>query len=387
MMRVLQAVPTLLPGGAERIAADLAISLGAHGIQSAVVTLDGPRSSALEEALRSSGVALYYLHKRPGFDARMFGRLSRLFRDFRPHVVHTHLAALRYVIPALRLQRIPAAVHTIHNLAEQEVEPQARWINRLAFRAGVAPVSIAQEVESSFKRLYGYMPAALIPNGIPIDRYARPCVGRGSWRAEAGFTNLDLLVVCVARLSQQKNHALLINAFAQAAESCDRLHLVLVGDGELRALLENQAADLGISERVHFTGVRRDVPNVLGACDIFAMSSNWEGNPLSVMEAMAAGLPVISTAVGGVPELVEDGVTGILVRPNDPVDFTASIKRLAANGALRQRMAAESRRKALEEFSLDRMTRSYADLYSRLLTDRGGRIAIAAPCRGADLSK
>src|SRR5438045_1699978 len=190
---------------------------------------------------------------------------------------------------------------------QREVEPRARWIQRYAYRRVVVPVAVAKRVAVSLKSLYGVQDCRVIANGIPTDGYANPRISRNEWRAKEGFRESDILFVCVARFAPQKNHALLLNAFAQGPASNPNAHLVLVGEGVLQAELEAQAKRLKLTRQVHFLGLRADVPDVLGAMDIFVLSSDWEGNPLSILEAMAAGLPIVSTAVGGVPDLFENG--------------------------------------------------------------------------------
>jgi glycosyltransferase involved in cell wall biosynthesis len=134
-----------------------------------------------------------------------------------------------------------------------------------------------------------------------VAHYAGAAANRDRWRAQNGFSAADLLFVCVARLYVQKNHKTLVEAFASGLATVAGAKLLLAGDGHLRNEVEAQVQALGLANRVHFLGRRDDIPELLAACDIFSLASLWEGNPLSVMEAMAAGLPCVVTAVGGVP--------------------------------------------------------------------------------------
>jgi glycosyltransferase involved in cell wall biosynthesis len=231
----------------------------------------------------------------------------------------------------------------------------------------VVPVAVAQEVAVSLERVYGITRCRVVSNGIPTDSYAHPQTPRGKWREREGFRDNDVLFVCVARFSAQKNHALLLKAFAQGPASDPNAHLVLVGDGVLREQLQEQAKDLGLLGQVHFLGLRTDIPDVLGAMDVFALSSDWEGNPLSVMEAMASGLPIVSTAAGGVPDLFASGKQGLIVQPGDVQGFSDAMAWLLRNYEARQYFGMAAARRARENFDVSMMVRAYEELYDDLV--------------------
>jgi glycosyltransferase involved in cell wall biosynthesis len=207
----------------------------------------------------------------------------------------------------------------------------------------------------------------VIPNGIPIDDYQCPSTPRPVWRREQGFQEEDVLFVCAARLEKQKNHAMLLEAFARGPATSRTAHLLLAGDGERRLALEEQARQLGIQGKVRFLGLRADICEVLAAADIFVLASHSEGNPLSLMEAMAAGLPVVATAVGGVPELIADRASGLLVTPGNVDGLVAAMLKLLQDEETRWMMAAAAAHYAKEAFSASRMAQGYMELYERLL--------------------
>jgi glycosyltransferase involved in cell wall biosynthesis len=258
-------------------------------------------------------------------------------------------------------------LHTVHNMAEREVEPRARWIQRYAFNHGVVPVAVGEEVALSLERLYGIQQCRVIRNCIPMDCYACPHTPRSEWRAREGFRDNDVLFVCVARIAPQKNHALLLKAFAQGPASDPNAHLVLVGEGALREQLEQQAKNLGLAGQAHFLGLRADIPDVLGAMDVFVLSSDYEGNPLSVMEAMASGLPTVSTAVGGVPDLFESGKEGLMVQPGDVQGLSNAMATLLRNREARQSMGMAAARRARKNYDVSRMVQAYEELYEDLV--------------------
>jgi glycosyltransferase involved in cell wall biosynthesis len=354
-IRVLEVIPTLKRAGAENMVASLVNGLDPNRFETGVVSLYDPFPGGLDP-----GVRVWYLGKRRGLDVRMVPRLASVFREFRPDVVHTHSYVLRYTLPAAWRVRPRAMVHTIHNLAEQEADRLGRVIQGFAFRHGVAPVAVAAEVARSFRAVYGREPAATIPNGIDTTTFFLP-EARAAWRSAHGFSAADMLIVSVARLEPQKNPLLLIEAFARACAG----HLLMAGGGSLLEAARQRVTQLGIAGRVHFLGVRSDVPELLSACDIFALSSDWEGNPLSVMEAMAAGLPVVATSVGGVPELLDDGAAGVLVPRGDVGALAGALESLVLDAQRRCEIGQAGRERS-KRFDVDAMAASYAALFEEV---------------------
>src|SRR5712664_2174102 len=374
-VKVVHIVPMLSPGGAERVAVHIVRGLNRQRYEPVVISLTGRLGCDLDRLLEEAGVEVRYLGKRPGFDYRMYSRLHPVLRDCQPDIVHTHLHVLRYALPSLLLLKRASLLHTVHNLAEREIEPRARWLQRYALNHGVAPVAVAEEVALSLERLYGIQRCRVISNGIPKKCYASSQTARREWRAREGFGDEDVLFVCVARFAPQKNHALLLKAFAQGPASDPSAHLVLVGEGTLRGQLEETVKNLGLVDQVHFLGLRTDIPDVLGAMDVFVLSSDYEGNPLSVMEAMAAGLPIVSTAAGGVPDLFENGKEDFIVQPGDLQGLGKSMNSLLKYQAARESMGAAAASRARENFDVSNMVRAYEQVYEDLVAQSDRRNA------------
>ena len=221
-------------GGAETVAANLLRTADPEQFDARAISLRGPFGwEGLEETLAQDGIPVWYMGKKRGFDSSVVARIARTLEHFRPHVVHTHTYALRYALPYMLYRRVPAMVHTVHNLAEKEVEWYGRWVHRLAFRRGVLPVAIANEVADSIRRVYGIDEFPLIPNGIPVDTFRSPSIERERWRNKEGFVPTEILFVCVAWLRPQKNPVLLLESFRRGPASDPRAHLLLVGTGSL----------------------------------------------------------------------------------------------------------------------------------------------------------
>jgi glycosyltransferase involved in cell wall biosynthesis len=364
LIRVVHVVAGFGAGGAERVAANLLRTSDRKQFDVGAIALRGPFGTDVEQTLAQDGIPVWYMGKERGFDPLVVARVARTMEHFRPQVVHTHTYALRYAFPYMMYRRIPAMVHTVHNLAEREIDNWSGYlVRRIAFWRGVLPVAIAREVADSLRRVYGIDDFPLIPNGIPVDAFRGSSIDRERWRNKEGFAPTDVLFVCVAGLRAQKNPALLLEAFHRGPASDPRAHLLFVGRGALQSELERQIGTLGLRERVHLLGLRWDVPEILNATDVFVLSSDYEGNPLSVMEAMAAGKPMVCTAVGGVPELVEDGECGLLVPPRDVKALADAMRYMLESPKARKSMGEASARRAVERFDLKVMTEAYENLY------------------------
>ncbi len=363
-LRILHLMPGFGVGGAEQMACHLMVAQSESNDITGV-SLHPPTGSSIESRLTAARIPLRFLRKRPGFDPRLFSALDRVFDEVQPHVVHTHLSVLRYALPGLVRRHVPVAVHTLHNMAEYENDRIGRIIQWFAFRRAVVPVAISSEVAASCKRVYGLECRAVVPNCIPVDRYRGSSSERMHWRRKQRLDQNAVVFTCVGRLEPQKNPLMLIRAFAALTDG--RAHLVMLGEGSLRDQVADYVRELRLERRVHLLGKREDIREYLAASDAFVLSSNWEGNPLAVMEAMAAGLPVVATAVGGIPELVQPGEQGFLVPPGDATAFANAMQRLLDEPEQRGAMAIAARCHAVRAFNVDRMADGYANVYRQLL--------------------
>jgi len=238
-------------------------------------------------------------------------------------------------------------------------------------------------VADSIGELYGIQPRWTVPNGIIVkDFAARPGV-REEQRELMGIGPDVPVVITAGRLNTQKNHRGLLEAMADPGLAATGAQLLLCGDGDLRGDLEEQAAASGIADRVRFMGVVSNLPELLAAADVFVLSSDWEGYPLVIMEAMAAGKAIASTSVGCLPELVPDG-TGLLVEPGDMAGLARALTALAVEPARARSMGEAGAQLAAERFDVSAMARSYRELYEAELSggNRGGARGLAGR-RGA----
>jgi glycosyltransferase involved in cell wall biosynthesis len=347
------------------MAVQLSTTLDPSLFEVEIVSLYGSQFSDLESLLRKANVPVQYLDKHPGFDRRIFAKVCRVVRRFRPHVLHTHMHAFNYAVPVIVSRMVRYTVHTVHSIADRERQRIGGIFPHFLFGRSVTVVAIGREVQASILRVFGTS-SILIPNGVPLSRFQNPSQSRSAWRKQEGFTETDVLLTSIGRFDAIKNHSLLLDAFAKGPVSMQGKYLLLAGTGQLEQTLRAQAKRLGIAEQVIFLGLRQDVPEILAASDAFVFASDSEGSPLSVMESMAVGLPVCGTAVGGIPELVETEREGILVAPRDIPSLAYALTRICTAVGERHAMGKAAAAKAAR-FDIRFTAEAYGRLYGSLV--------------------
>ncbi len=329
--------------------------------------------------IRRGDVSIHELHKREGQDPALYHRLYRLLRRLRPAVVHTrNLAALECQLPAW-LARVPVRIHGEHGWDVFDPDGTNRkyqWLRR-AFRPLIQHyVPLSRQLEAYLVERIG-VPAKKITrigNGVDTDRFHPPESGREPIPG-CPFTDPGLVLVgTVGRMHGVKDQVTLARAFATLLQSEPRLRrtvrLVMVGDGPLRRECETVLAEAGLGALAWLPGARNDIPQVLRGLDLFVLPSRAEGISNTILEAMATGLPVVATGVGGNGELVRDGASGRLVPPADPARLAEAMAVYLKDPALRRDHGREGRRLAVAEYSLAGMCDAYAKLYARQLAAR-----------------
>ena len=371
-LRVLTLVdkPTVT-GGAERLAAVVAMKLDPARFESVLCASRQTDEPLLDRELEEAGIGVLALGRRSTLDLLAWRPLVSLLRDG-VDVVHTHMFGSNVWGTVLgRLSGVPVVVAHEHTWSFQG-RPLRRFLDReLVARWADVFVAVSGEDRRKMIEVEGVDPAKirLIPNGIPS-----PANGAvADVRAELGIEPGAPVLGVVCELRAQKALEVLFEAAALLLAEFPTLKVLVAGDGPERARLEEGARRLGVADTVLFLGIRRDVPAVLAAVDVAVLSSDYEGSPLSVMEYMAAAKPVVSTRVGGVPELVKDDVHGLLVEPRDPEALAEAVTRLLRDPALAKRLGAEGRQRQQREFSLEAMVRRIEDLYEELWLASGRR--------------
>ena len=375
--RVGLVVGQLQTGGAERQLYELAVRLDRTRYEPVVVCLSEV-GEPFASRLASRGIRVILLQRSRNHDPARLFKLSHVLREERVDLLHSFLlAANAYAWSAALLAR--ASLRRVPLIASSRtcIPPVNRFLRAVHRRAflGAAVVIANSNRVMEFTRDHYALPAhriRVIPNGVDLEPFGPEGIGPGARdaiRRELGIPAGARVVGTLGRISPEKNLGLFLRMAKSLSAGEDAgVLFVIAGGGPLVSALRLQAADLGLSGRVHFLGPRQDVARVLSAFDLFVLTSDTEGLPNAVMEAMAARLPVVATRVGGTVELVEEDKTGFLVDPGDLDRLTARVRALLPDEETRRRMGHEGRRRIEAGFSADLMVRRTVALYDEVLS-------------------
>ncbi|MCE9556462.1 MAG: glycosyltransferase [Planctomycetes bacterium] len=365
---ICQLVHTLNVGGAEILAREFALRSTAD-FRFVFACLD--EVGEMGNQLQSLGYPVAVLQRRPGFDLRCIRRLARFCREQRVGLIHAHqYGPFFYAELASRLARGIPVLLTEHGRDYPDYRrPKRVFANRWLLRRRDRVVAVGENVREALVNFEGISRDRIevVYNGINVESYAAPQPDRFAVRRELGLDDSHLVVLQVARLNRLKDHATAIRAMAQVASEFPAARLVLVGDGEERPALEALVATLRLQKMVLFTGMRIDVPRFLAAADVLLLTSISEGIPLTLLEAMAGSLPCVSTAVGGVPEVIVDGQTGLLAPAGDAAEIARQLGKLLSDADMRRRMGAAGRERAQAQFGDRTMHQSYHRIFNEML--------------------
>ena len=340
---IMQVVLSLRVGGLERVVVDL-VDHASDDFRFVVCCLEEPGLWASEIPPKRGKVVA--LHKKPGVDWRLFWKIAKLARAEKVGVIHTHNSTAHlYGAVAARLTR----AHVLHTEHGKNIGEETRYyrLNYIAAQFTDFTVAVSEKNAEIATRREGVDPRKLkvIPNGIRIDRFTTP-------RHEPGRC-----VGTVGRLVPEKNYPLLLRAVAGIRD----VNVVFVGDGPLRGELQKHAGP-----NVSFLGQRTDIAELLAGFDVFVLSSTTEGMSIALLEAMAAGCPIVVTAVGGNVELIQHMQTGLVVPPNDEAALRNAMERLLSDRALAARLGAAARAAVEKHYSVRAMTERYEQLWHQL---------------------
>jgi len=383
-LRVLHVITRMIVGGAQETPMLSCQLMDPTRFASELLTgvETGPEGELHTES-RTRGVQLRFepslaREVSPGRDLLAIWRVWRFIRRGRYDVVHTHSSKAGIVGRAAAwLARVPVIVHTVHGWGFNDEQPQHVsglfiLLERLCARCCRALVVVGSAYRTEGLALGIGRPEQyhLIRSGIEVEAYRDVPLDRCAARERIGVPAEAFVVGNVGRLSPPQCPEVMLAAFDLLARKCAGARLVLVGDGWQRGEVEAEIARRGLGDRVHLLGLRRDVPELLRAFDVFVLSSSREGLPRTLMQAMAAGLPIVSTRVGGVPDAVVEGENGWLVEVGDAEGLGERLTRLAEDPALARRMG-ERGAALVDEFSAQRMVERLEGLYERLAREAG----------------
>jgi len=367
-LRVAQFVEALESGGAEALAIDIAGALANRGHESHLVFLrgGGPFRSRVSGSVRCHDLA------RPRQDGSQAGRIAYFFgtarrlelllRSERIQVLQTHLPKANFLGLGMAYRGVCRVYPTVHNNREFDygfrVSSLKMRLRRSAYRQMVrrcaAVIAVSAQVKASLASELGLTDSgvadvAVVPNAVPIAPPVSPAE-RQRIRAKWGLGDQEVLIAAAGRLTPQKNFEALVAALAEVGRSAPSWQCVVAGDGELRTALEQQIAGLDLGARIRLAGLVPDLPELMAAADLFCMTSRFEGLPLVLLEALAAGLPVVAFGIDGVADVVADGEQALLVAPGDIHALSSALSTVLADAALRRRLGRSARALAEEKY-------------------------------------
>jgi glycosyltransferase involved in cell wall biosynthesis len=364
-------------GGAERLAFQIALRLNPERFESTLCAsrwplppeLDGGALQARQD-LEDAGVTFFPLGRQRKSDVWVWARLERYLRREQVDVVHTHkFGSNAWGTLIARVAGVPVVVAHEHTWS-YEGEPLRRLLDReLVARGADRFIAVSREDQRRMSSVERIDPrrTLFIPNGVTASA---PPSGRDV-RAELGISRDAPVIGTVCVMRPQKAIHVLLRAVAELLPQQPALQVLIAGDGPERERLERLAGELGVAGAVRFLGARKDVPDLLRALDVAVSSSDFEGSPLAVMEYMDAALPVVATTVGGVPDLIEPGIHGLLVQRRDHVGLSRAIDELLRDPSRRREMGQRGRERREREFTIDVLVGRLEDLYVELLAQRG----------------
>lgn len=330
----------------------LSIELKKLGHQIEVISLYDTHTHLVDE-LTGNGIQVHFLHKHIGLDLSIRRKVRRIIENFSPDIIHTHLDVNKYVpFVGKKVKHF----HTVHNLAEKEAAFPDTVMNKYVFRHGlIVPVALNQEVRKSIINFYGLSQSSIpiVFNGVPLEQFIR----KRDYSVHDDFT-----LIHVACFRPQKNHRNLVEGFAKALKENKYLRLLLVGDGELYGEIKNSIEQQNLDSKITLLGNRSDVVNLLYDADCFILPSNYEGMPISMIEAMGSAMPIIATAVGSVPDMIVHNFNGYLC-DTSPNSICEAILKLADDESLRKRLGQNALENARNNYSAQAMAESYCKLY------------------------
>lgn len=355
-MKIMQVIPAFRLAGAEVMCENLCIALKNAGESVIAVSLYSEKT-AITDRLEKAGVHIEYLNKKPGFDASIIFKLVKLFKREKPDVVHTHIYASKYGLIAAVLAGIEKKVHTVHSVAQKEQGNLGKKVNSFMYKHfDVVPVALSQEVRKSISDVYGLCKDSVptIFNGIDLSK----CITKTNYKENKIFTILH-----IGRFMQVKNHEILIRAFATFVKKHPCSKLQLLGEGEMFDEMQNLAKMLDVADKVEFLGLQSNVYPFLHKADVFCLPSEYEGVPMTLIEAMGTGLPIIASNVGGIPDMLTSKKDALLIDPNEK-DIIETLEFFYSNEGKRKELGQNALRKSVM-FSSQTMAKKYIDVYTK----------------------
>lgn len=355
-MKVIEIMPEFGVAGAEIMCEDLSYKLQEKGIDVIVVSLFDYHSP-ITDRLEKNGIRLVYMNKKTGLDLTMIFKLFKLFKKEKPDVIHTHRHVLQYAVPAAIMAKVKRRVHTLHNVARKENETLGRKFNKIFFKfCHVIPVALSdivkQTVIEEYKIKENKIP--VIFNGIDLCK----CIKKTDYNLHN-----PVRIIHVGRFAEAKNHINIVNAVEILKNKNYNFILSFYGDGSLKKDIENLVEEKQLNSYIDFKGLTSDIATKLNKSDIFILPSIFEGMPMTIIEAMGTGIPMVISPVGGITEMVEDNQEALYCN-TDPESIANKLEKLILNDELREKIGENAYIKS-HIFSSDNMAIKYITIYGK----------------------
>lgn len=364
-MRIMYIIDSLKVGGAEMLLLAMLRSYAQDHELSVVYFTPGP----LIEDVTAMGIPMTRISTKGMKDPMVIPHLVSFMRRTKPDVVHTHLSKSDVSgLMAAYIAGVPVRISSIHNVDPWREKGYLSAIMRQWMKTCHHMIAVSEGVREYVIKNSGY-PAdkiTTIDNGIDLNRFNPQTVAPLN-KADWGIEPDTVTVGMVARLEEQKGHHILIAAAHEVIREMPNVRFVIVGDGHLREGLERQRNQLGLQGKVVFTGILRDIPGVLATLDLIVFSSLWEGLPVALLEAMSMKKPIVSTAVGGIPNVIITGQNGLLVDKDNVMDLAQGIIKVLKDQSLAEQMAEAARKTIEERYSAEAMHQRILQMYEEYL--------------------
>lgn len=357
-MKILQVLPELKLAGAQIMVENLARELKNMGNDLCIISLFSYHTP-ISERLEKDNIQIYYLDKKSGFDSSMISKIRKIVRVFNPDVIHTHSYVLKYVYVATRNNHHAVRIHTIHNIAEKETTRANLMLEKFLIKKRITtPVAISPQIEESIKGFYG-IAAGQVPmiyNGISLNK----CIPKYDYRFHDGV----IRIIHIGRFEEQKNHEMIVEAIKILSNHYPNAQLFCFGEGSLEEKIRQQIEENKLDYNIKLVGLTDNPYAEITKSDLFILPSRWEGMPITLIEAMGSGMPIIATDVGGVTDMVSNGKSALICE-NNPKSLSDAIESLIQDMDLRYELGNTAKKRA-QFFSAEQMAKKYEELYLRL---------------------
>lgn len=352
-MKIIHVIPYFGIGGAETMCETLVTTLASKGHDVIAISLYATRSE-ITERMEKAGIDVRYLDKKSGFDFSIRKKLKQIFNQEKPDVVHTHLYVGKYVFPVAKKCGVKKIVHTVHSVAQKELGRIDQIISKHYYKKHrVIPVALSETVRETIESVYSLAKSDIpvVFNGVNLTK----CIKKDNYEKGETFS-----IVHVGRFQEVKNHEGLVEAFEKFHNKYANSELILIGYGVRQTAIEEMVKAKNLQESVKFLGKKAEVYEFLHNADLFCLPSHYEGIPMSIIEAMGTGLPIVATNVGGIPDMVDDSCA--ILTPVDSEEIANAIERYYLSDELR-RSHGESAIKMVQRFSSVVMADNYLEVY------------------------